>query len=231
MSEIELFEMECSIDDQKNKPDINSLSLFQEIERTLGENLSEEKSEGDSTDEAFSFIENLTNKLQTEFDETIEKDGGEKQLIRFLTKIFIILLNTKVDSVDKIKKKNYRQCSRKNMVRTKLTVRRWPRTSFIPHWRMKKRQQKKDRQPFKIKTALPEQKTADIKKNGNVRKTISVRQKSKYFSDRSARNFFFVFFLLNIIIFGLFKKYILSYLKLFTNLFKIFTLTMPKNEK
>ena len=105
MSEIELFEMECSIDDQKNNPDINSLSLFQEIERTLGENLSEEKSEGDSTDGAFSFIENLTNKLQTEFDETIEKDGGEKQLIRFLTKIFIILLNTKVDSVDKIKKK------------------------------------------------------------------------------------------------------------------------------
>ena len=105
MSEIELFEMECSIDDQKNNPDINSMSLFQEIERTLGENLSEEKSEGDSTDGAFSFIENLTNKLQTEFDETIEKDGGEKQLIRFLTKIFIILLNTKVDSVDKIKKK------------------------------------------------------------------------------------------------------------------------------
>ena len=50
------------------------------------------------------------------------------------------------------------------MVRTKLTVRRWTRTSCIPHWRMKKRQQKKDRQPFKIKTALPEQKTADIKK-------------------------------------------------------------------
>ena len=103
MSEIELFEMECSIDDQKNNPDINSLSLFQEIERTLGENLSEEKSEGDLTDGAFSFIENLTNKLQTEFDETIEKDGGKKQLIRFLTKISIILLNTKVDSVDKIK--------------------------------------------------------------------------------------------------------------------------------
>ena len=50
MSEIELFEMEWSIDDQKSNPDINSLSLFQEIERALGENLSEEKSEGDSTD-------------------------------------------------------------------------------------------------------------------------------------------------------------------------------------
>lgn len=42
MSEIDIFEIEWSIDDQKNNLDINSLSLFQEIERALGENLSEE---------------------------------------------------------------------------------------------------------------------------------------------------------------------------------------------
>ena len=47
----------------------------------------------------------MTNKLQTEFDETIGKDGGEKQFIKSLTETFIILLNTKVDSVDKITKK------------------------------------------------------------------------------------------------------------------------------
>ena len=40
MSEIDIFEIEWSIDDQKNNLDINS--LFQEIERALGENLSEE---------------------------------------------------------------------------------------------------------------------------------------------------------------------------------------------
>ena len=44
----------------------------------------------------------MTNKLQTEFDETIGKDGGEKQFIKSLTETFI---NTKVDSVDKITKK------------------------------------------------------------------------------------------------------------------------------
>ena len=68
----------------------------------------------------------MTNKLQTEFDETIGKDGGEKQFIKSLTETFIILLNTKVDSVDKITKKNKksRQYSRKNMVRTRLNVRR-----------------------------------------------------------------------------------------------------------
>ena len=42
MSEIDIFEIEWSIDDQKNNLDINSLSLFQEIERALDENLSEE---------------------------------------------------------------------------------------------------------------------------------------------------------------------------------------------
>ena len=42
MSEIDIFEIEWSIDDQKNNLDINSLSLFQEIERARGENLSEE---------------------------------------------------------------------------------------------------------------------------------------------------------------------------------------------
>ena len=66
MSEIDLFEMEWSIDDKKNNLNINSLSLFQEIERALGENLLEEKSEEDTTDEAFSFIENLTNKVSDE---------------------------------------------------------------------------------------------------------------------------------------------------------------------
>ena len=85
------------------------LRLFQEIERELSEYLkkkekSEEKSEGDSTDGAFSFIENLTNKLQTGFDETIGGDGEKRQFIRSLTRIFAILLNTKVDSVDKLKK-------------------------------------------------------------------------------------------------------------------------------
>ena len=36
---------------------------------------------------------------------------------------------------------------------------------------------------------LPEQRTVDIKKNGNVIKTITVRRKSKYFNGRWVRNF------------------------------------------
>ena len=40
--------------------------------------------------------------------------------------------------------------------------------------------------PFKIKQFLPEQKAVNIKKNGQVIKTINVCRKSKYFSGRSA---------------------------------------------
>ena len=75
------------------------------------------------------------------------------------------------------------------MVRTKLTAKRWPRTSRIPPWLMNKRQQRKVKKPFKIKLTLPEQRTVTIKKGGNVIKTIRVRRKTKYFTDRNARIF------------------------------------------
>ena len=75
------------------------------------------------------------------------------------------------------------------MVRTKLTVRRWPRPSRTPTWLMRRRQHRRVKRPFKIKLTLPEQKTVNIKKNGDIIKTITVRRKSNYFSDRNARNF------------------------------------------
>ena len=75
------------------------------------------------------------------------------------------------------------------MVRTKLTAKRWPRTSRIPPWLMNKRQQRKVKKPFKIKLTLPEQRTVTIKKGGNVIKTIQVRCKTKYLTGRNARIF------------------------------------------
>ena len=72
------------------------------------------------------------------------------------------------------------------MARTKLTAKRWPRPGPLL---MNRRQQIKVKQPFKVKLTLPEQKTVDIKKNRNIIKTIMVGRKSKYFTDRNARNF------------------------------------------
>ena len=66
------------------------------------------------------------------------------------------------------------------MVRTKLipkrvNIRRWP--------------PKEQFTEYKIKTLLPEQKTIEIKKNGEVVRTVTVRSKATKFTDRWARNF------------------------------------------
>ena len=104
MSQPFFFEMEWGTINQKNEIEIDTCLCSKKLERELSEHLLEEKSESDSTDGAFGFIENLTNKLQTGFDETIGGDSEKKQFIRSLTRIFAMLLNTKVDSVDKLKK-------------------------------------------------------------------------------------------------------------------------------
>ena len=64
------------------------------------------------------------------------------------------------------------------MVRTKLVPKR------TRHWPPKQPYTR-----FKIKTLLPEQKTINIKKNGQVVRSIVVRRKTKKFTDRWARNF------------------------------------------
>ena len=104
--------------------------------------LLEQQVEEDSTDGAFDFLDNLTNRLQEDFDEIIGGDAEKKSFIRSLMRIFALLWNTKVDSVNKIKR----------------TATRWPRTSRAPPWLMKKRRQRKVKRPFKMKVTLPEQK-------------------------------------------------------------------------
>ena len=103
MSEIGLSEMEWNKINEKSDLNINSLSLFQESENKLSKKLLEERGEGDSTDGVFTFIENLIENLQAEFDETIGVDGDKEQFIKSLTRIFAILLSARADSIDKIK--------------------------------------------------------------------------------------------------------------------------------
>ena len=77
------------------------------------------------------------------------------------------------------------------MVRIKLAAKRRPRTSRVPAWLWNRRQRRKVKRPFKIKLTLHEQKSVTIKRGGNVRKTIRLRRKTKYFNDRNARTFYF----------------------------------------
>ena len=68
------------------------------------------------------------------------------------------------------------------MARVKLVPKRLP--NRIRQWPPREPHEK-----YKIKTLLPEQKTVQIKKNGQVVRTVTVRRKTKRFTDRWARTF------------------------------------------
>ena len=70
------------------------------------------------------------------------------------------------------------------MVRVKLVPKRVTIPKRIGQWPPREPYQK-----FKIKTLLPEQKTVQIKKTGQVVRTVTVRRKTKRFTDRWARTF------------------------------------------
>ena len=68
------------------------------------------------------------------------------------------------------------------MARVKLVPKRLP--NRIRQWPPREPHQK-----YKIKTLLPEQKTVQIKKYGQVVRTVTVRRKTKRFTDRWAKTF------------------------------------------
>ena len=83
---------------------VDATLIFEKINKELGEHLLEKSIHTDSTDGVFDFLESLTNRVQDDFDELTGEDSIKKRFIRALTHTFALLLNTKVDSVDKIKK-------------------------------------------------------------------------------------------------------------------------------
>ena len=56
----------------------------------------------DSTDGVFDFVETFSNQVRDNFDELIGQDTDKNRFIEALTRIFALLLNTKVDTADKI---------------------------------------------------------------------------------------------------------------------------------
>ena len=95
-----LFSLE-QIDDKKI---LDTSLIFEEINRELEKYLFEKSQDADSTDGVFDFLEGLSNCIQDKFDELIGEDTDKKRFIKALTHIFALLLNTKVDTADKIKK-------------------------------------------------------------------------------------------------------------------------------
>ena len=60
--------------------------------------------DADLTDGVIDFLENLTSCRQEDFDGLIGEDTDKKYFVKALARIFVLLLNTKVDTVDKIKR-------------------------------------------------------------------------------------------------------------------------------
>ena len=83
---------------------IDSTLIFEEIRKELKEYLLEQSVNSDSTDSVFDFLAMLSDRIQEEFDKLFQGDSNKKRFLRALTRIFALLLNTKVDMPDKIKK-------------------------------------------------------------------------------------------------------------------------------
>ena len=96
-----LFELEQI---EVENTSVDATRIFDEIHKEIGDYLIGEGNDADSTDSVFDFLENLTNRLQDDFHELIGEDTDKERFVKALTRIFALLLNTKVDTADKIKR-------------------------------------------------------------------------------------------------------------------------------
>ena len=101
-NEDDLFEIEIDIFDKNNESEKLTILFFQEIEADLCDRLMHRSSpKDDQTDGPLEFIQNIVDKVRSEFEGFIE-DGDKKKFLRILSKIFTILLSVKAYSSEKI---------------------------------------------------------------------------------------------------------------------------------
>ena len=96
-----LFELEQIV---VENTDFDATRIFEEIHKEIEDYLIGQGHDVDSTDGVFDFLVNLTSSLHEDFDELIWEDTDKKRFVKLLTRIFALLLNKKVDTVDKIKR-------------------------------------------------------------------------------------------------------------------------------
>lgn len=90
----------------------NIALVFEEITRELEAYLVRESSDQDSTDGVSDHFSSIFDAVQEEF-ELISGDDDKKRFLQALSRIFALLLNTKVDTAEKIKN-NFKNCYRNN---------------------------------------------------------------------------------------------------------------------
>ena len=82
----------------------NNALIFEEITRELEAYLATESDDQDSTDGTFDLLSSISDSVQEEFDELISGDSNKKHFLQVLSRMFALLINTKVDTAEKIKR-------------------------------------------------------------------------------------------------------------------------------
>ena len=83
---------------------INNTLLFEAITTELEEYLLRKGDNADLTKGVLEVLTSLSKQVQEEFDELLGEDTNKKRFLKSLSKIFALLLNTKVTTTEKIKK-------------------------------------------------------------------------------------------------------------------------------
>ena len=83
---------------------INNTLLFEAITTELEEYLLRKGDNADLTKGVLEVLTSLSKQVQEEFDELLGEDTNKKCFLKSLSKIFALLLNTKVTTAEKIKK-------------------------------------------------------------------------------------------------------------------------------
>ena len=82
----------------------DQVRLFEEINKELEAFLTKETNDNEATDGIFHFLSTISDSVQEEFDKVVSSDSHKKRFLKALSRIFALLLNTKVDTVEKLNK-------------------------------------------------------------------------------------------------------------------------------
>ena len=77
--------------------------MLAEITNQIAQLIIEENGKSDTTERDFDVLSGLLEFLQEDVEELIEADSDKKKFMKGLSKIFQLLLNTNVSTIDKIK--------------------------------------------------------------------------------------------------------------------------------
>ena len=72
--------------------------LFEEINKELEAFSSKENIDTNSKESIFDFLSQISKSVKEEFNELLSGDSNEKRFVKALSKIFALMLNTRVDT-------------------------------------------------------------------------------------------------------------------------------------